>query len=433
MLEEYKRFPEKFSKYLTWKQRYASQILCNVESVEKIMGGWIGENGKRFRAWVELVILLKSILKTWQIIPQLFINYDAECAVCRNERYDLKHLIFKLISAVIPKIPIIRFPKWPDIILDLHNVRLGLHILLPEFNYSVRPIILPKLPKLLLPNTPFLGFKFPSIPVLPALPPLPDLPNLPSLPSIDLPDLPPPPTIPKLFALIQATLNILKIVKKIICIMRSNPFVPEWRAGDQIAQITERQGKLNLDFLNIEFPQFSMSFIDAINVMSLVNLEFQADFILEMAKSTMQPFNSFTSDLSNEAETILPTVGTVNLQGEVPGRVDINVGEDTKVNGLQGANGKKLLEIFARSIALSFQGALKVAQKEANTELSLADFKEVLREGVASIDPQGDKRIASMKTELSSALAYDGKAEDEMIAKLLSEHKEKYETAKRIV
>jgi hypothetical protein len=81
--------------------------------------------------------------------------------------------------------------------------------------------------------------------------------------------------------------------------MRTNPFVPEWRAGDQIAQITERQGKLKIDFLNIEFPQFNASFVDAIKVTTFVNFEFQVEFLLEMAKATFEPINSFSSNLSN--------------------------------------------------------------------------------------------------------------------------------------
>lgn len=299
-IQDYKRFPEKLSKYLTWKERYAYWALCNVESVEKIMGGWIANNGKRFRAWVELTILVKAILKSWQIIPDLFTQYSAECGVCRNERYDAKYFIFKLISAIIPKIPVIKFPKWPDIVLDLHNIRLGLRILMPTYHFNTTPIVLPTPPKLFLPDTPSLTIGFPSIPQLPNLPNLPNLPTPPSLPSLTLPELPPPPTIPKLFAAISATLNILKIIKKIMCILRMNPFVPEWRAGDQIAQITERQGKIpGLDYLNIEYPQFSASFIDAIKVTTFVNLEFQVDFLLEMTKATFSPLNRFTSDLSN--------------------------------------------------------------------------------------------------------------------------------------
>jgi len=112
---------------------------------------------------------------------------------------------------------------------------------MPEFHFNFVPMILPQLPELRLPDVPTLTILLPSLPLLPRLPELPELPDLPSLPFITLPDLPPPPTIPKIFGGISAVLDIFKIVAKILCIMRTNPFVPEWRAGDQIAQITERQ------------------------------------------------------------------------------------------------------------------------------------------------------------------------------------------------
>ncbi|NCP76959.1 hypothetical protein GW830_02345 [bacterium] len=86
IIEEYKKFPEKFQKYLTWKERYVGQLLCNVEAIENMMGGWISDNGQRFKTWVELYILIKAILKSWQGILDLFYGYEAECSVCRNER-----------------------------------------------------------------------------------------------------------------------------------------------------------------------------------------------------------------------------------------------------------------------------------------------------------------------------------------------------------
>lgn len=299
MIQGYAEFPAKLQKYLTWKQRYASQIICNVEMIEKLMGGWIYDNGVRFKTWIEFYMLIKAILKSWQPLVDLFTDYKAQCGTCRNERYDLKHLMFKLISAVVPKIPIIQFPKWPDIVLDLHNIRLGLKIIMPEFAFTFTPIVIPHIPELHLPKTPSLGLSLPGLPKLPQIPELPNLPDLPSLPEIKLPDLPPPPKVPKLFSSISAILSIFKIVAKILCIMRTNPFVPEWRAGDQIAQMTERSGTLPLDFLNMEFPNFPVSFIKAITVTTFVNLEFQADFILEMAKATAEPINQFTSNVTN--------------------------------------------------------------------------------------------------------------------------------------
>lgn len=130
---------------------------------------------------------------------------------------------------VIPKIPIIQFPKWPDIILDLHNIRAGLIIFLPDFKFTLRPIQLPNLPELRLPDTPNVNIKLPALPVLPRIV-LPKLPDLPSLPKVTLPDLPPPPKIPKLFASLEAIADIAKLVTKVMCILKSSPFVPEWRA-----------------------------------------------------------------------------------------------------------------------------------------------------------------------------------------------------------
>jgi hypothetical protein len=110
--------------------------------------------------------------------------------------------IWKIISAVIPQIPVIQFPKWPDIIIDLHNIRAGLTISLPEFTFGTRPILLPNLPNLYLPDVPTVSINLPEIPVLPTID-IPELPDLPMLPTVELPNLPPPPTLPKMFASLE--------------------------------------------------------------------------------------------------------------------------------------------------------------------------------------------------------------------------------------
>lgn len=169
---------------------------------------------------------------------------------------------------------------------------------LPEFTIQPVPIRLPRLPTLSFPSSPEVTFVLPSIPRLPALPEIPELPELPSLPTITLPNLPPPPKLPKLFGSIAGVLDILKIVEKVLCLMRKELWVPEWRVGDVIAQRTARQGLLSLDFLNIQFPTLSYSFLKEIEVATHVNLEFRIDFITEMARSIVAPINEFSSDLT---------------------------------------------------------------------------------------------------------------------------------------
>ena len=54
-----------------------------------------------------------------------------------------------------------------------------------------------------------------------------------------------------------------------------------------------------MDRLFIDIPNISIPFADAIKVTSYVNLEFDVDFIAEMAKATMSKFNNFVNDMSN--------------------------------------------------------------------------------------------------------------------------------------
>lgn len=431
IIEEYKRFPEKLQKYLTWKERYASQLLCNIEAIEFMMGGWISDNGQRFRTWVELYILIKAILKSWQMIVDLFYGYEKECAVCRNERYDLKHFIFKLISAIIPKIPIIQFPKWPDIWLDLHNIRGGLRILMPEFHFNFVPMILPELPRLLLPDVPTVGIGLPGLPILPRLPELPELPDLPSLPNIKLPDLPPPPTIPKLFGGIAAVLEIFKIVAKIKCIMNINPFVPEWRAGDQIAQLTERQGVMpGLDFLNIEFPNFPLSFIDAIKVGSFVNLESDIDFITAMAKATLDPVNTFTNDLSNIGSIVVPNV---NLKDVVPGHVEVTVKPEAYMKEKK-IDKNEMMTLLLRKLSFdvlhNFVALNQYMEKHSKEEVTVQGLRDILTENIGTIRAMHDPKALAIADVLQKAVTYSGDSETKFIQDLTNQNTEKFRLVK---
>jgi hypothetical protein len=320
VLEEYKRFPEKLAKLINIKEVWLEQILCNIDAISKLMWEWINTNGERFKAWIELYMLIKAILKSWQLFIDVFNDYDAECHECKNERQDLNGFIFKLISAVIPSPPIIEFPKWPDIILDFHNIRAGITIDMPEFDMNIRPIVLPTLPNLSLPDVPTLGFTLPWLPVLPTFE-LPELPMLPSLPTIELPDLPPPPKIPKLFGPVEIVLNIGKLVTKAMCILKQSPFVPEWRAGDQIAFLTERNWYLPTDFLDVQMPAFSYSAISAIKVTTYVNLEFETEFIIEAVRAITAPIDNITNNIVNMFDL---QISDLDFSGVVPDSIDIN-------------------------------------------------------------------------------------------------------------
>ena len=60
-IEEYRRFPTTILKYITWKERYIAQVLCNINIIQQITGGWLRDNGIRFRKWAELYVLIRAI------------------------------------------------------------------------------------------------------------------------------------------------------------------------------------------------------------------------------------------------------------------------------------------------------------------------------------------------------------------------------------
>lgn len=230
---------------------------------------------------------------------------------------------------VLPTIPVITFPKWPDIVLDLSDVRFAIVLGMPNFDIRLSPIRLPNLPSLSIGDI-SATLSLPALPIIPALPPLPDLPDLPSLPKVKLPDLPPPPKLPKLFASLEVFLNIIKIISRAYCLMNSAFLVPEWRAGDIIAQKTERQGTFSLDFLNLDLPQLSLPSIKEIRVSTHVNFELRSDFIAEFARSSVRPINKFNTDLQNMIPSQIGNDvnipgANINLNNKLPLQIEKNI------------------------------------------------------------------------------------------------------------
>ena len=295
-IDAYERFPLKIQKYITWKERYIAELLCNVNGIQQITGGWLRDNGVRFRKWAELFVLIRAIAESWQPMIDIFAGTSKSCGVCRNERYNLQYWKFKLLSMLIPSLPVIKFPKFPDLVLDLSDIRMGISFTMPNFDPKISPIRLPNLPQLSLGDL-SAGLSIPGLPLLPAIPDLPDLPDLPSLPRVNLPDLPPPPKLPKIAGSIEAFLKIMKLISTMYCFYQKTFLIPEWQAGDIIAQRTERQGTLPFDFINLSLPQFSLPSVREIRVGSHVDYNLRSDFISEFAKKATKPINEFKTDL----------------------------------------------------------------------------------------------------------------------------------------
>ena len=264
---------------------------------------------------------MKTIVATWQPFLDIWREKDRTCAVCQNQRWDLNYWKFKLLSAVIPSFPILQFPRWPDIILDLSDIRLGILIRVPDFRFNITPIRLPDLPSLGLPGLPSLSLNLPGLPRIPSPPNLPDLPDLPSLPRISLPNLPPPPKLPKLFGAVSVAINIFKLLVKIQCYMEKTVLIPEDYVGATIAQRTDRQGTLPFDFLNLQFPQIAIPGIKEIRVSTHVNFELKSDFIVEFARNAVKPINRLNTDFAKIPTKIAPDLN-ISSPPNIPIRIN---------------------------------------------------------------------------------------------------------------
>ena len=427
VIKTYKEFPKKLNKLVKKKEDYLEQILCNVESISEILWWWIGRNWERFKAWVELYILIKAVLKSWQLLIDVFVDYEAECYECKNERWDLMTFIWKIISAIIPKIPVIQFPKWPDIIMDLHNIRAWMTISLPEFNFGTRPILLPDLPNLYLPDVPSISINLPELPILPVID-IPELPDLPVLPTVELPNLPPPPTLPKMFASLEAILEILKAITKAMCILKTSPFVPEWRAGDQIAFLTERQGYLPTDFIDISMPQFSFPFVDAIKVTTFVNLEFETDFVTELARQITMPLTTFSNDF-----TAILNLGVDDLDfSQVPAHIDINIWWDW-VEWEISYSQEDLASGFAIYISKWLNELVTYLDTQKDVTVSNNDFKLLVAQSLSSDVFVSHPKYGSFRNVWDEVFEYNFEKEDTFIADLQKNNFDKFETLKDIL
>ncbi len=83
---------------------------------------------------------------------------------------------------------------------------------------------------------------------------------------------------------------------------------------------------MDFDFLfGISMPQFSFPFVDAIKVTTYVNLEFETDFIVELARQTAMPINNFTNNIVN---LLNYNIVDIDLTQYTPSEININI-DDT--------------------------------------------------------------------------------------------------------
>lgn len=310
ILQQYRNFPFEVYEWIHSIERYMSEIASLISSTIWYLSYWTTVNAERFVWYVDAIILIINIIKTYQIIPDFSLEWSQKCGSCARDTYD--QYACKLSFLCDFQLPIIQIPnfKLPNITLDLSDIDLSLDIILPSFNFQPLKVSLPDLPNLPTPPTVSVDIKLFDLPNIPLLPEPPELPELPSfIPEIDieLPILPPAPEIPKIPASIEATLNIVKMFWKLYCIIKWK-FWLVWESSvkAKIEQLTQRTYEVSWidnikDFTNRTVGPIHNYWLDY-EISSHVDMKFDFSVfydLLDMYTKNINDITTSTVDWAN--------------------------------------------------------------------------------------------------------------------------------------
>ncbi len=307
-LELYKRFPLEIYEWLHVSERYLGETSALLSKFFWYINYRMEINAARFSQYTDAIITILGVVKTYQVMVDLFVDWGKKCWKCTMDTYD--QYSCKL-SFLCPDLPIIPIPnvKIPSLYIDLSQLHLGLDITLPRFNFVPKSIDLPKLPNF--PEPPQIGanfsidFTIPDIPLLPEPPVLPELPSF--IPQVDmqLPILPPAPNIPELPNQISLMLSVAKKLSKIYCIIKSGiGLVGENSLKARIEQMSQRSYEVPwVDHLDLtqSLKQTPLEGID-IQVDSYVNLQYNFDAFYALLKSMVTTINSTSYNMLSTAQ-----------------------------------------------------------------------------------------------------------------------------------
>jgi uncharacterized repeat protein (TIGR01451 family) len=302
VLQSYLNYPKKLVKLKEELADYIRGVGCYLEIWGKVMGGWTANLREDVISWAELILTIVEIVNNIEKLFDVFTKFDTNCSICTNERFS-NFGWWSLLGLVLPDIPIIEFPKWPDIVVDLSNLDAAIDIELPMLRIRPKRIPLPELPYITLPDFPNLNIlvQIPPLPVLPRLPDLPEWPPLPPIPTIDLPTLPPPPKLPDVGKSFEAIIPLIEKILQLWCIIKKSMApIPEMMLNEHISLLTNRPAYLTpLDLLDVQAPNialFDLGF-NELRIETVVYLGLRLDIILKPLENAAETWNGWIDEI----------------------------------------------------------------------------------------------------------------------------------------
>jgi hypothetical protein len=295
IIEEYQRFPTKLYELVSAYENFVSEIMHLVNSVVIQITSWMNINANRFSQFVDVIILLKWIIETRQVITDFSVNRQTRCAKCRQDDYDFYSCKLKLLCFDLPILPIPPF-EFPDIYLDLSNLNLWLKVVLPEIRFIPKKIPLIPIPDFPVPRWLWASIRLPVIPMLPRPPILPEIPELKTDLQLTLPSLPPAPRIPNVIPSIKSVVKIADLVWTIFCIFKFwIGLVAEQGVKTRVEQMTQRTREIPFfDRIKKFLPDWPLLGFD-IKVDTYVNLQVDVALVYELVEIMADRINEATS------------------------------------------------------------------------------------------------------------------------------------------
>ncbi len=311
IINSYKNLPRQILAWRNMLTKYVTQIICYIDIILDFFIGNIAKWLDQIYGWIDAYNNALEMISSWQVLIDLVIEYQTSCDTCTSSRFSLLELVLRVFT-FIPSPPIIPFPKLPDIYIDLSQVQMGIKILWPDLKFRPLKLVLPRLPRIALPDLPTLNFRLPSIGLLPEIAIFPELPDLPPLTLPQLPNLPPPPKIPAFSASFKATINILQKIFKILCLIKKG-FIPtpEMNLKTTIEHMTERglDPLLPIDLgLGFQMPAISYNYMDRMVLTAKVNLQTDFSAIYDIMKYFADKINLLPTNFVNNVNDITKTI-----------------------------------------------------------------------------------------------------------------------------
>ena len=306
-LQKYRNFPFQIYERIHVIDRYMSEIISLINNTIWYLTYWTSTNSERFVWYVDAIVLIINIIKTYQLLINFSVEWWQNCWNCTKDTYDQYSCKLSLLCDMI-QLPIIQIPnfKLPNITIDVSNIDLSLDIILPYFNFQPVKIDLPELPNL--PESPSLwigiALNLPNIPMLPEPPELPELPSFIPEVELELPVLPPAPELPKLPNEIEAVIKVAKVIWKIYCIVKWKFWlVWEGSVKAKIEQLTQRTYEVKwidtiMDFTNRSVAPVHNYWLDY-EISSEMNLQFDFSVFYDYLDTLTKSINNLSTSATN--------------------------------------------------------------------------------------------------------------------------------------